>query len=142
MRRRTQLAGERASPPLFAAQTSNAGRLAISFEEYDGSSAAASAVAAGDVDLGVAGAATVLRERALGRPIVPVGVLFPRSTAVIYATREAFGGPFDRIGRLRGGASERRRPRRRNCSADSCSSRRAFARRSKSSHSRAKSGRR
>ncbi|MFC7214213.1 ABC transporter substrate-binding protein [Saliphagus sp. GCM10025334] len=88
--------------PLFAARTNDAGGLAISFEEYDGSSAAARAVAAGDVDVGVAGAATVLRERALGRPIVPVAVLFPRSTAVIYATREAFGGPFDRIDRLRG----------------------------------------
>ncbi|WP_049921547.1 ABC transporter substrate-binding protein [Halopiger djelfimassiliensis] len=89
--------------PLFAAETDgSAAETPIDFRTYAGSSAAARAVAESDVDVGVAGAATVLYERARGLAIVPVAVLLQRSTVVLYTTREAFGEPFEGIEQLRG----------------------------------------
>lgn len=77
-------------------------RLSIEFSEYTGSSDAARAVASGAVDVAVAGAATVLRERAAGLAIVPVAVLFQRSPVVLYTTRAAVDEPFTTIDQLRG----------------------------------------
>lgn len=87
--------------PLFAARAADASDISIAFCEYDGSLAAANAVASGACDVGVVGAATVLRAREGGRSIVPIAVCFQRSTVVLYTTREAFEGPFETIERLR-----------------------------------------
>ncbi|WP_254764447.1 ABC transporter substrate-binding protein [Natrinema marinum] len=88
--------------PLFAARSAAESDVLLAFEEYDGSRAAATAVASADCDVGIAGAATLLRERARGRPIVPIAVCFQRSMVVLYTTRAAFGGPFDRLEQLDG----------------------------------------
>ncbi|PCR90091.1 ABC transporter substrate-binding protein [Natrinema ejinorense] len=88
--------------PLFATRTTDVGGGSISIEEYDGSRAATEAVASGACEIGVAGAATILRERERRRPIVPLAVLFQRSLVVLYTTRTAFGGPFETVEQLRG----------------------------------------
>ncbi|WP_254523919.1 ABC transporter substrate-binding protein [Natrinema caseinilyticum] len=88
--------------PLFAARGATASDISLTFDEYDGSRAAVSAVTSATCDVGIAGAATILRERTRGRPIVPVAVCFQRSMVVLYTTRAAFGGPFDRIDQLEG----------------------------------------
>lgn len=88
--------------PLFAARTDDVADVSISFDEYDGSRAAVEAVDAGACDVGVAGAATILRERERGRSIVPIAVCYQRSTVVLYTTRAAFGGPFETVEQLRG----------------------------------------
>ncbi|WP_408958409.1 ABC transporter substrate-binding protein [Natrinema sp. 74] len=88
--------------PLFAARSADESDISLAFAEYDGSRAAAAAVASGDCDVGVAGAATILRERTRGRPIVPIAVCFQRSMVVLYTTRAAFGGPFERLEQLAG----------------------------------------
>ncbi len=88
--------------PLFAARSADESDISIAFDEYDGSRAAANAVASGGCDVGLAGAATILRERARGEAIVPIAVCFQRSMVVLYTTRAAFGGPFERLEQLEG----------------------------------------
>ncbi|WP_254530612.1 ABC transporter substrate-binding protein [Natrinema gelatinilyticum] len=88
--------------PLFAARGAIASDMSLTFDEYDGSRAAVSAVTSASCDVGIAGAATILRERTRGQPIVPIAVCFQRSMVVLYTTRPAFGGPFDRIDQLEG----------------------------------------
>ncbi|ELY92732.1 hypothetical protein C483_07187 [Natrialba hulunbeirensis JCM 10989] len=76
--------------------------LEFEFHACAGSSAAVRTVAEDEkTDLAVAGAATVLCERAAGRDVVPVAVLLPRSPVVLYTTRSAFGEPFERLDQLR-----------------------------------------
>ncbi|QLG47973.1 ABC transporter substrate-binding protein [Natrinema halophilum] len=88
--------------PLFAAGDGSASDVSFTFDEYDGSREAASAVASASCDVGVAGAATILRERTRGQPIVPIAVYFQRSMVVLYTTQAAFGGPFERTDQLEG----------------------------------------
>lgn len=76
--------------------------LDVSVRHHDGSRRALEAVATGDADVGVAGAATVLRACESGIPVLPVALLFQRATAVLYTTRDAFGEPFERLEQLRG----------------------------------------
>lgn len=91
--------------PFFAATATGAYEnwgLDVTFEEYEGSLRALNAVAVGDADVGVAGAATVLRACQSGTPVLPVALLYQRAMAVLYTTRDAFGEPFDRVDQLRG----------------------------------------
>ncbi|AGB31433.1 hypothetical protein C488_00277 [Natrinema pellirubrum DSM 15624] len=87
--------------PLLAARDTDGG-VSLAFESADGSRAAALAVASGECAVGVAGAATVLRARSLGHPVVPIAVCFQRSPVVLYTTRSAFGEPLEAVGQLRG----------------------------------------
>ncbi|MDJ1434152.1 ABC transporter substrate-binding protein [Halostagnicola sp. A-GB9-2] len=90
--------------PLFAARASDDSRSSVefAFREYTGSRRVIDGVESGESDVGIAGAATVVRERERGRPIVPIAVLFQRSTVVLFTTREQFGGSFDSLECLRG----------------------------------------
>ncbi|ELZ01646.1 hypothetical protein C482_06327 [Natrialba chahannaoensis JCM 10990] len=77
--------------------------LEFEYHACAGSSAAVQTVVDDEeTDLAVAGAATVLCERAAGRDVVPVAVLLPRSPVVLYTTQSAFGEPFERLDQLRG----------------------------------------
>ncbi len=87
--------------PLLAARDADDGG-SIALEPADGSRAAARAVASEECDVGVAGAATVLRARARGLAVVPIAVCFQRSPVVLYTARSAFGEPFETVGQLRG----------------------------------------
>ncbi|MEM4781697.1 MAG: ABC transporter substrate-binding protein, partial [Halalkalicoccus sp.] len=53
-------------------------------------------------DVGLVGAATVLRARAAGEPVVPVAVAYRRAPAVLYTVRETFGEPLAGVDQLRG----------------------------------------
>lgn len=88
--------------PLFLAQRTDHGIDDLEFTECNGSQEAIEAVASGQADVGVAGAATILSARERGRPIVPIAVLFQRSMVVLYTTRAAFGGPFQDLEALSG----------------------------------------
>lgn len=74
----------------------------VEFDHREGSRRAVDAVAAGDADVGLAGAATVLRARAAGVPVVPIAVLYQRAMAVLYSTREVFGAELRSVDQLRG----------------------------------------
>ena len=76
--------------------------LDVGIEHYDGSHPALEAVSSGAVDVGVVGAATVLRARADGEPIVPIAVVYQRAMAVLYTVRERFGEPLTGVAQLRG----------------------------------------
>lgn len=71
-------------------------------EHYRGSRQALDAVLSGEVDVGVAGAATVVRAREAAEPVVPVAVLYQRAMTALYTTREAFGEPLSSVDQLRG----------------------------------------
>lgn len=88
--------------PLLAARAADADETSIALEPADGSRAAVRAVASGERDAGVAGAATVLRARSRGRPVVPIAVCYQRSPVVLYTVRSAFGEPLETVGQLRG----------------------------------------
>lgn len=91
--------------PLFLAAGMEAFRdegLDVRLAHRYGSRAALDAVVAGDADVGVAGAATLLRARARDDPVVPVALWSRRALAVLYTTREAFGGRFGSVEQLRG----------------------------------------
>lgn len=74
----------------------------IGLEHCDGSERALEALASGRADLAVAGAATVVRARARGAPIVPVAVCYQRAMTVLYTTREAFGEALEGVDQLVG----------------------------------------
>ncbi|AGB37567.1 ABC transporter substrate-binding protein [Natronococcus occultus] len=76
--------------------------IEVELDHRAGSRRAVDAVDAGDADVGVAGAATVLRARAAGVPVVPIAVLYQRAMAVLYSTREAFGTELRSVDQLRG----------------------------------------
>lgn len=91
--------------PFFAARA--AGHydyedLSVSIVANRGSGAAIESVATGESDVALAGAATIVRARCEGIPIVPLALLFQRAMATLYTTREAFGRTFERVGQLRG----------------------------------------
>lgn len=91
--------------PLYAAIAGGrdaAFGLDVDVEAYEGSDRAVAAVVDGDADVGLAGAATVVRARAAGAPVVPLALLYQRAMTVLYANREAFDRPLARAEQLRG----------------------------------------
>jgi ABC-type nitrate/sulfonate/bicarbonate transport system substrate-binding protein/predicted transcriptional regulator len=76
--------------------------VSISVEQHSGSEYALDSVAAGTTDIALAGAATILRARADGIPVVPLALLFQRAMTVLYTTRDTFGERFDSTEQLRG----------------------------------------
>ena len=91
--------------PFYAARTADAygtTRLDVEFVHHRGSRAALEAVAAGAVDVGVIGAATLTSAIQRGVAIEPLAVLYQRAMAVLYTTRAAFGGPLTGSEQLRG----------------------------------------
>jgi ABC-type nitrate/sulfonate/bicarbonate transport system substrate-binding protein len=91
--------------PLFAALAAGHydGRgLDAEVVTFPGSDRAVEALADGDADVVVSGAATIARGRAADGSLVPLAPLYQRAMTVLYATREAFGGPLDDVESLRG----------------------------------------
>jgi ABC-type nitrate/sulfonate/bicarbonate transport system substrate-binding protein/predicted transcriptional regulator len=91
--------------PFFLALSSGhyeRSNLTLSIEQYSGSEYALDSVASGTTDIALAGAATVLRARAAGIPVVPLTLLFQRAMTVLYTTRDTFGERFDSTEQLRG----------------------------------------
>jgi ABC-type nitrate/sulfonate/bicarbonate transport system substrate-binding protein/predicted transcriptional regulator len=76
--------------------------LSVDVTHYRGSRRALDAVASGDADVGVAGAATIARAREVGRPVVPIAILYQRAMTALYTTRTAFGEPLLAVDQLRG----------------------------------------
>ena len=74
----------------------------VTFTGCRGSRAALSAVADGDVDVGLTGAATLLRAHADGHDVVPLALYYQRAMVVLYTTRSAFGGPLRSVEDVRG----------------------------------------
>lgn len=74
----------------------------VQFEHHEGSRRAVDRIDAGEADVAVAGAATVLRARAAGIPIVPIAVLYQRAMTVLYSTRDVFGAELRSVDQLRG----------------------------------------
>src|SRR5699024_1006028 len=90
--------------PFFAATTTGtyeANGLDITIDHYRGSGQAIESLIAGTTDAALAGAATTIRAHKNGKSILPVALLFQRAMAVLYTTREAFGGRFETIEQLR-----------------------------------------
>ncbi len=91
--------------PFYAAAAS--GRygdfgLAVEIDHHEGSRRAPDAVVSGEADVGLVGAATVVRARAAGEPIVPIAVAYRRAMAVLYTVRERFGEVLSGVAQLRG----------------------------------------
>ena len=76
--------------------------VAVHIDHYEGSKRSIGSVVSGDADVGVAGAATVVRAREDGEPIVPIAVLYQRAMTVLYTTRDVFGEELESIEQLRG----------------------------------------
>jgi ABC-type nitrate/sulfonate/bicarbonate transport system substrate-binding protein/predicted transcriptional regulator len=91
--------------PLFVAEESDAygeRGLSLRFDANRGSRDALDALRSGEADIAVSGAATVLRARANGEPVVPVALLFQHAMTALYGLESAFDGPFERVDQLRG----------------------------------------
>lgn len=91
--------------PLYAADEGGiyADRgLDVSFEYRRGSHLALESLVNGRADVGLVGAGSVVRALAADRPIVPVAVLYQRTTTVLYTIRDRFGERFERADQLRG----------------------------------------
>lgn len=73
----------------------------LSLTPTEGSRQAIDALVRGECDVAVSGAATFLRERERGRPVVALAVVYQRSPVVLYTTRERFGDPFESVSQLR-----------------------------------------
>ena len=84
--------------PLFA----GAYEADVTFDGRRGSAAALSAVADGDVDVGLTGAATFLRAHANGSDVVPLALYYQRAMVVLYTTRDTFGAPLRSVEDVRG----------------------------------------
>ncbi|WP_338739738.1 ABC transporter substrate-binding protein [Haloplanus salilacus] len=87
--------------PLFASTYADHG-VDVTFTGCRGSRAALSAVTDGDVDVGLTGAATLLRGHAAGHDLVPLSLYYQRAMVVLYTTRSAFGGPLRSVEDVRG----------------------------------------
>lgn len=74
----------------------------VDIEHHEGSSRAVDRVRQAEADVAVAGAATVLRARAAGVPLVPIAVLYQRAMTVLYTAREAFGEELRSVSQLQG----------------------------------------
>ena len=89
--------------PFFAARAGgDYGDLEVAIEHARGSGRAVERHLAGDADVAVAGAATVVQNRQGGAPIVPLALAFQRTMTVLYTTEEAFGGRLDGVDSLSG----------------------------------------
>ncbi|WP_164974665.1 ABC transporter substrate-binding protein [Halegenticoccus tardaugens] len=91
--------------PLFAAIDANRYRergVNVTLRPFEGSGDAVEALLTDDVDVTVAGAATTIRARAAGAPVVPLAPLFQRAMTVLYTTRSVFGERLERTEQLRG----------------------------------------
>jgi ABC-type nitrate/sulfonate/bicarbonate transport system substrate-binding protein len=91
--------------PLFAAVEQGAYAdhgVDVTLTGRRGSREALAAVADGDADVGLTGAATFLRARADDADVVPLALYYQRATVVLYTTREAFGGPLHSVEDIRG----------------------------------------
>ncbi|WP_255194017.1 ABC transporter substrate-binding protein [Natronobeatus ordinarius] len=91
--------------PLFAALAGgeyDRRGVSVTLEEYRGSARAIESVVDGEADVAIAGAASIVRARADGEPVVPIVVWFQRPMVVFYTTREPFGEPLETVGQLRG----------------------------------------
>ncbi|WP_049937305.1 ABC transporter substrate-binding protein [Haloplanus natans] len=86
--------------PLFAGTYADYG-VDVTLTGRRGSSAALSAVADGDVDVGLTGAATFLRARDTV-DVVPLALYYQRAIVTLYTTRSAFGGPLRSVEDVRG----------------------------------------
>ncbi|WP_251328083.1 ABC transporter substrate-binding protein [Haloplanus pelagicus] len=84
--------------PLFAGTYD----VDVSLSGCRGSRAALSAVADGDVDIGLTGAATFLRGHADGHEVIPLALYYQRAMVVLYTTRGTFGGPLRSVEDVRG----------------------------------------
>ncbi|AEH35486.1 ABC transporter substrate-binding protein [Halopiger xanaduensis] len=71
-------------------------------DHCDGSRRALERVRSGAADVGIAGAATVVRARAADEPVVPIAVCYQRAMTVLYTLREVFGEPFRSVAQLEG----------------------------------------
>jgi ABC-type nitrate/sulfonate/bicarbonate transport system substrate-binding protein len=87
--------------PLFASTYTDHG-VDVTFTGCRGSRAALSAVADGNVDIGLTGAATLLRGHAAGHDLVPLALYYQRAMVVLYTTRSAFDGPLRSVEDVRG----------------------------------------
>jgi ABC-type nitrate/sulfonate/bicarbonate transport system substrate-binding protein len=86
--------------PLFAGAYADHG-VDVTLTGCRGSRAALSAVADGDVDVGLTGAATYLRART-NDDVVPLALYYQRAMVTLYTTRSAFGGPLRSVEDVRG----------------------------------------
>jgi ABC-type nitrate/sulfonate/bicarbonate transport system substrate-binding protein len=86
--------------PLFAGTYTDHG-VDVTFTGCRGSRAALSAVVDGDVDVGLTGAATLLRAHA-SDDVVPLALYYQRAMVTLYTTRTAFGGPLQSVEDVRG----------------------------------------
>jgi len=87
--------------PLFGGTYADYG-VDVTLTGCRGSRAALSAVTDGDVDVGLTGAATLLRAHASGNDVVPLALYYQRSMVTLYTTRTAFGGPLRSVEDVRG----------------------------------------
>lgn len=76
--------------------------ISVDIDHHEGSRRALESVVASGADVGLVGAATLVRARANGAPVVALAVPYQRAMTVLYTTREAFGEPLDGIEQLRG----------------------------------------
>ncbi|ADB59568.1 NMT1/THI5 like domain protein [Haloterrigena turkmenica DSM 5511] len=86
----------------IAAEWYDAFGIDVRLEHRDGSRRALERVVSGTAELALAGAATVVRAREAGEPIVPVAPLYQRAMTVLYTVREAFGEPLRSVDQLEG----------------------------------------
>lgn len=87
--------------PLFAGAYADHG-VDVTLTGCRGSRAALSAVADGDVDVGLAGAGTILRAHATEDDVVPLALYYQRAMVTLYTTRSSFGGPLRSVEDVRG----------------------------------------
>ncbi|WP_306061454.1 ABC transporter substrate-binding protein [Natronococcus wangiae] len=91
--------------PLYAARESawyNEYGVDVELEHYGGSLRALDRVRSGEADVAIAGAATVLRARGSGAPIVPIAVLYQRAMTVLYSVRDMFDDELRSVDQLQG----------------------------------------
>ncbi|MFC6765505.1 ABC transporter substrate-binding protein [Natrinema soli] len=88
--------------PFYAARMEGAyDPVDVEFVHYSGSEQALRAVATGDVDVGIVGAAVLIDGRHGGDSITPLAVLYQRAMTVLYTTRTVFGEPLAESDQLR-----------------------------------------
>lgn len=89
--------------PFYAARAAGDYRdLDVTLDHARGSGRAVERLVGGEADVAVAGAATVVRERQAGAPVVPLALAYQRTMTVLYTTRDAFGGSLDGLAALAG----------------------------------------
>ncbi|WP_246998800.1 ABC transporter substrate-binding protein [Halosolutus gelatinilyticus] len=76
--------------------------VGVDLDHCDGSRRALDRVASGAAELAVAGAATVVRAREAGEPIIPIALCYQRAMTVLYTVRDVFGEPLGSVDQLEG----------------------------------------